>query len=124
MDKPHKRLHAWSASLDLAVVVYRTTDAFPKREQYTLADQMRRCVLSVPSNIAEGAARQSKKEFLHFLHIAKGSLSELDTQVELAKQLGYLSTAVWTNLNSRMTTIDKMLSGLVRHLKSSTKGTV
>ena len=83
---------------------------------------MRRCVLSVPSNIAEGAARQSKKEFLHFLHIAKGSLSELDTQVELAKQLGYLSTPVWTDLNSRMTTIDKMLSGLVRHLKSSTKG--
>ncbi len=122
MEKPHKRLHAWSASLDLAVVVYGTTDTFPKREQYGLADQMRRCVLSVPSNIAEGAARQSKKEFLHFLYIAKGSLSELDTQAELAKQLDYLSAAVWTELDSRMTTIDKMLSGLIQHVKSSAKG--
>jgi four helix bundle protein len=88
MDKPHKKLDLWNAAMDLAVLVYQVTDSFPKAERYSLTDQVRRAVASVPSNIAEGAGRQTKKEFINCLHMAQGSLSELDTHLELAKKTG------------------------------------
>ena len=90
MEKPHKRLDAWKLSMDLAIDVYRETDKFPNRERFSLSDQMRRATVSVPSNIAEGAARQTRREFTNYLHIAQGSLSELDTQFEIARRLGYV----------------------------------
>jgi four helix bundle protein len=80
MDKPHKRLKAWQLAMDIAVDIYRTSENFPAEERYGLTSQMRRSAGSVPSNLAEGAGRQTKKEFTNFLHIAQGSLSELDTQ--------------------------------------------
>ena len=116
MEKPHKKLEAWKLSMELVIDVYRTTDRFPNQEKYGLTDQIRRATISVPSNIAEGAARQTKKEFTNYLHIAQGSLSELDTQIELARQLGYLEDETWRILDERMERIDKLISGLIRHL--------
>jgi four helix bundle protein len=117
MDKPHKKLDLWNAAMDLAVMVYQVTDSFPKAERYGLTDQVRRAIASVPSNIAEGAGRQTKKEFIHYLHMAQGSLSELDTHLELAKRLGYLAQDNWAVIDRSMERIDKMLSGLIRHQK-------
>ncbi|MSQ77778.1 MAG: four helix bundle protein [Nitrospiraceae bacterium] len=119
MKKPHKKLDAWRMALDLVLTIYRETDRFPEQERYSLTSQIRRSALSVPSNIAEGAARQTKKEFINFLHIAQGSLSELDTQLEVAKELGYLDKDRWTVLDDQIERIDKMISGLIRHLKNS-----
>ena len=118
MDKPHKNLVAWKAALDLMVDVYRETERFPRRDRFGIADQARRAALSVPSNIAEGAARNTKKEFARFLFVAKGSLSELDTQLEVAKKLGYLEANRWSHLDQQLIRIDRLLSGLVQHTKA------
>jgi four helix bundle protein len=91
MEKPHKKLDAWKLSMELVLDVYQTTAKFPSQEKYSLIDQIRRATISIPSNIAEGAARQTKKEFTNYLHIAQGSLSELDTQIDLAKRLGFFN---------------------------------
>ena len=116
MNKPHKKLNAWSDAVDLAQQIYKVSERFPSNEQFGLTSQIRRAAVSIPSNIAEGAARQTKKEFLNFLHIAKGSLSELDTQLEIARRLEYLDQARWKTLDERLERIDRMLSGLIRSL--------
>ena len=116
MEKPHKKLDAWKLSMDLVIDVYEMTNKFPTQEKYSLIDQIRRAAISIPSNIAEGAARQTKKELTNYLHMAQGSLSELDTQIELAKRLAYLNEETWRNLDGQMERIDKMISGLIRHL--------
>ena len=118
MEKPHKKLEAWKAAIDTVLFVYKLADGFPPKEQFSLSVQVRRAAISIPSNIAEGAARQSKKEFVKFLHIAKGSLSELDTQIELARLLSYLSPAEWHSMNDKLTQVDRLLSGLIRHLRT------
>jgi four helix bundle protein len=118
VNKPHKKLNAWSEAVDLAQHIYRVTERFPSNEQFGLTSQIGRASVSIPSNIAEGAARQTKKEFLNFLHIAKGSLSELDTQLEIASRLKYLDQARWETFDERLERIDHMLSGLVRSLRS------
>ena len=105
--------------MDLVIDIYRETEKFPNREKYELVDQMRRATISVPSNIAEGAARQTRREFINYLHIAQGSLSELDTQLELAKRLGYVDEQAQKLLNDRMERIDKTITGLIRHLSNS-----
>lgn len=117
MNKPHKKLNVWSDAVNLAQQIYKVTERFPSNEQFGLTSQVRRAAVSIPSNIAEGAARQTKKEFLNFLHIAKGSLSELDTQLEIASRLEYLDQARWEALDERLERIDRMLSGLVRSLR-------
>ncbi len=101
--------------MDLVIDIYRVTRSFPARESHGLASQMRRASISIPSNIAEEDGRHTKKEFINYLHIAQGSLSELDTQVEIAQQLGYLNAEIWANVDGQMERIDKMLSGLIRH---------
>ncbi len=116
MEKPRKKLEAWKQSMDLVIDVYRTTENFPSQEIYGLTNQIRRAAVSIPSNVAEGAARQTKKEFTNYLHIAQGSLSELDTQLELARRLGFLDAQSWRDLDSRMVQIDKILTGLIRHV--------
>jgi four helix bundle protein len=80
MDKPHKKLKAWQLAMDIAEKIYSTTDSFPIEE--SLVSQMRRCVIRVLSNIAESADRNTKNEFVNFLHMSQGSFSELDTQLE------------------------------------------
>lgn len=86
----HRDLVAWQETMALVETVYRETATFPKEENYGLTTQIRRCAVSVPSNIAEGAARNSSREYVQFLGISCGSLSELETQLELAKRLGFL----------------------------------
>ena len=86
----HRDLHAWREAMALVEIVYRATAGFPKAEFFGLVNQIRRCAISVPSNIAEGAARNSPREWVQFLGISCGSLSELETQLELATRLGYL----------------------------------
>ena len=118
LEKPHKKLDVWRMSMDLVTQVYKVTDKFPKEEKFSLSDQIRRSAISIPSNIAEGAARNTKKEFVNFLHIAQGSLSELDTQIDLAKRLKYIQEEIWKDLDITMERIDKMLTGLIRSQKS------
>ena len=86
----HRDLHAWREAMALVEIIYRATANFPKAEFFGLVNQIRRCAISVPSNIAEGAARNSTREWVQFLGISCGSLSELETQLELATRLGYL----------------------------------
>ena len=122
MEKPHKNLDVWKMAMDLVTEIYKITDAFPPREAYALTDQLRRASISIPSNIAEGAARQTKREFINFLHIAQGSLSELDTQLEIAKRLAYFPVERLAVVDAQMIRIDKMLTGLIhqqqqQHLK-------
>jgi|SRR5579884_2866785 len=114
MEKPHKQLDVWKISMDLVAQIYKATASFPIEERYCLTNQIRRAAVSIPSNIAEGAARQTKKEFANYLHIARGSLSELDTQLEIAKHLAYLQPAEWERLNAQINRVDKMISGLLR----------
>lgn len=89
-ERTHRDLIAWQAAMDLAETVYQQTSTFPKEETFGLTIQIRRAAVSVPSNIAEGAARNSSREFFQFLGVATGSLAELETQVELAIRLKYL----------------------------------
>ncbi|MBI1816125.1 MAG: four helix bundle protein [Deltaproteobacteria bacterium] len=124
MDKPHKRLEVWQMSVHLVVEVYRLTSAYPDAERYGLISQMRRAAVSVASNIAEGAARQTKKEFANFVHIARGSLSELDTQVEISRRLGYLASQAIPLLEDMMQRIDQMLAGLLRKLRATISSNV
>ncbi len=118
MEKPHKNLDAWKLSMDLVIEVYKETEKFPNHERYGLIDQIRRAAVSIPSNIAEGAARQTKKEFMNYLHIAQASLSELDTQIELARRLSYMDESSRQTVESRMERIDKTITGLIRHLST------
>lgn len=89
MGKPHEQLEAWKFAMQLVKAVYQMTSAFPAEERYGLAQQMRRAAVSVPSNIAEGAGRNGAKEYLHFIGVARGSLAELETQLQLAVMFGF-----------------------------------
>jgi four helix bundle protein len=90
LRRKHRDLRAWQAAVELVEVVYQVTAAFPRDELFGITSQMRRAALSVPANIAEGAARSSTKELLYFLNVASGSLSELDTHLEIAGRLGFV----------------------------------
>ncbi|TYB33450.1 MAG: four helix bundle protein [Flexistipes sinusarabici] len=112
MEKPHKKLKAWQKSVEFCVKIYEITEKFPKDELYGLTSQIRRAALSVPSNIAEGAARNSSKEKAQFYNIARGSISEIDTQVEIAFRLKYINNNDKQIIIKSLTEIDKLLYGL------------
>ena len=103
--------------MELAVEVYECTQLFPKEERFGLTQQIRRSVISISSNIAEGAYRNSNNEFVHFLGIANGSGGELYTQLLVAERLGFLSTATSTELAERVEAICKMITKLQLSLK-------
>ena len=113
----YQKLEVWKKSMDLAVQVYSLAKKLPKEETYALADQMRRATVSIPSNIAEGQSRW-EKEFIHFLKVAKGSCAELETQLLLCVRLKYLSDSDVASLLTDLDEIGKMLSSLIKHLKS------
>ena len=121
LNKPHKRLDAWSLSMEFAVQIYKATETFPHEERFGLTSQLRRSAVSIPSNIAEGAARQTKKEFLNSLHISQGSASEVDTELELANRLGFLPDDLHTSLVHTLERIDSLISGLIRSLRTDLK---
>ncbi|NOT96903.1 MAG: four helix bundle protein [Nitrospira sp.] len=112
--RTHKDLEVWKKSMDLAANVYSLTARFPKEELYGLTSQIRRAAVSIPSNIAEGAARHSRKEFIQFLHIASGSVAELETQLLLALRMGLISS---NSIISDIEEVRKPLLGLLRSLK-------
>ena len=93
MARPHENLEAWREAMRLVKTIYATTHSFPKDELFGLVSQKRRFAVSVPSNLAEGAARSSRKEFAQLLNVAKGSLSELETQLLISAELGYMPRA-------------------------------
>jgi len=113
--KSHRDLDVWKRSTALVQEVYSLTRTFPPEEIYGLASQMRRAAVSVPSNIAEGAARDSEKDFLRFLSISLGSLAELETQLLIADNLGY--TSVHDGLLEEMARVRQMLKGLRNSLR-------
>ena len=104
--------------MELTTSVYEITKRFPKDETYGLTQQLRRAVVSIPSNIAEGAYRNGNKEFNQFLGISAGSAGEVYTQLEIAKRLGYIETEVAENLMAESDSIKRMLFNFQRHLKS------
>ncbi len=113
--KTHLDLDVWKVSMEFAVELYRTTDKLPAAEKYGLSTQIRRAAVSVPSNIAEGAARNSPREFSQFLFIALGSISELETQLELAFRLGFLGSI--EREVEYMIRLRKMLVSLINALR-------
>ena len=111
-----KELKVWQIGIDLVLKVYKITESFPKSEIYGLSSQMRRCAVSIPSNIAEGASRNNPKEFTQFLYIAQGSLSELDTQFTLAQLLRYIKD--FNQIEELIRQIRSMLTGLIKAQKT------
>lgn len=111
----HKNLVAWQEAIRLVEIVYRDTRNFPNEETFGLKTQIRRSAVSIPSNIAEGAARMTTGELIQFLGIARGSLAELETQLELAGRLGFLNNA--GNSADQVIRVGKLLSALIRSLQ-------
>jgi len=113
--KTHKDLEVWKQSMALVDMVYLMTRSFPKEEIYGLTSQIRRAAVSIPSNIAEGAARRSSKEFIQFLHVALGSVSEAETQAIIAQRLNYVDDT--SSIDEQIEKVRKLILGLVRYLK-------
>ena len=118
--RPHENLEVWQKAVEFVLMVYTNTKGFPSDERFGLTSQIRRASVSIPANIAEGAARQSDKEFLHFLAIAQGSCSEVETEILIAMKLGFLSEPLYLELKSMADSIGRMLIGLSKHLKNKT----
>ena len=112
--KTHKDLDVWNCSIDFVTELYQITAKFPKEETYGLSSQMRRAAVSIPSNIAEGAARNHKNEFRQFLYISLSSAAELATQLIISEKLSYLSKNQNENLIDKLNTISRMLQGLIK----------
>lgn len=111
-----KKLIVWQKSKDLAVDIYKLTSAGNLAKDYSLVDQMRRAAVSISSNIAEGNDRGTEKELIKYSYISKGSLSELLTQLEIAKEIGYIDEEKYLELDTKCTEISKMLGGLIKSL--------
>ena len=112
--RDYTKIEAWKAADDLAVEIYRVTKTFPREEIYGLTSQARRAAYSVAANIVEGSARESQKDYLHFLHIARGSLSESQYCVHLAKRLDYLTEDEFIKLSQLIKSVFARLHGLIK----------
>ncbi len=115
--KSFRELEVWRESMDLVVLVYGLLDGLPAHERFALCDQLRRAVISIPSNIAEGFGRDSHKDFSHFLSIARGSLYEVDTQLEIAERMGYLSVS--KAIRQQMNGVSRLIAALNRRLRTA-----
>lgn len=113
-------LRVWQKAMDLAEEIYRRTATFPREEMYNLTQQMRRSAISVPSNIAEGKGRNSRREFNQFLFHARGSLLELQTQVMIAKRLNYFSEEQARQILGHANAVGRSLAGLINSLVEMT----
>ena len=113
--KTHKDLDIWKRGIIFVEHIYKATAKFPKEEIYCLTSQMRRAAVSYPSNIAEGAARFSKKEFIKFLYVSLGSISEMETQLIIAEKLGYLTA---NKLLEEIEVLRRMTLNFIKYLKS------
>jgi len=108
-----KDLIAWQKSMELVMEVYSLTRQFPREELYGLTTQLRRAAVSIPSNVAEGQARYSKKDFRHFPRQSRGSLAEVETQLTIASRLGYVGNGELRSLEKRIDELGRILSGLI-----------
>jgi four helix bundle protein len=113
MSESYRDLVAWQRAMSLVTQIYRVTEAFPRKEIYGLTNQLRRAAVSVPSNIAEGKGRRSKKEYAQFLFRARGSLFEVETQLEIACNLEYIDPEAYGRLKEQITAVARVLSGLI-----------
>ena len=116
--KSYRDLTVWQRAKAFAVEIYRVTESFPHREQYSLTDQIRRAAVSIPSNVAEGHIKRSDKVFANHLDIALGSAAELDTQLEIALEVSYLKPETYKSLVAELQEIMKMLRGLLKTVSS------
>lgn len=119
--RSYKDLNVWKASMELVCEVYEVTRNFPDTERYGLTSQMRRCAISVPSNIAEGWSRNSARSFISYLNIAAGSMSELLTQLEIANRIHYISQEKMTGCEVKGIQISKMIYMLIKKIESRLK---
>jgi four helix bundle protein len=117
--KTHKDLDVWKDGISFVTEVYKMTSSFPKEELYGITSQIRRAAISVPSNIAEGAARKTANEFRQFLYIALSSAAELNTQLIISNNLGFLDLNSTDKLNSELDSISRRIQGLIKSLKIS-----
>lgn len=115
-------LDAWKEGHRLVLIVYTLTKQFPRDEQFGLVSQMRRCAVSITSNIAEGFSRQSAKEKVQFYSMAHGSLTELQNQTLIARDVGYLAPDVFTEVRDKSIKVHKILTGLIKSTKSRIAG--
>ncbi len=111
-----RELKVWQKAMELTVEVYSIAKLLPREETFALSDQMRRSVVSIPSNIAEGQGRDSKKDFIRFLSVARGSLRELSTQLEICERVHYLTIEQTSRANRLIEEVDKMLNALSKSL--------
>jgi len=118
----YRELIAWQKAMKLVTDVYTLAESFPKVEVFGLASQLRRAIVSVPSNIAEGQGRDSTKEFIHHLSIAYGSLMEAETQIQIASNLGYISQVDADKVVDQAAEVGRLINGLSRFLKRSLTG--
>lgn len=121
MESYYKNLNVWKKSIDLVGRLYQITEKFPKREQFSLTDQLRRASVSIPSNIAEWSGRSSEADYLWFLYMAKWSAMEVETQIIIAGRLGYIDNEIQTSVENDIIEILKMLSWLIASKSASLK---
>jgi four helix bundle protein len=114
----YRDLIVWQKAVDLVVEVYRSTKGYPPEERFGLALQMRRAIISIPSNIAEGQGRSTRKDYVHFLRIARGSVQELETQVIISLRLELISKETHDALLDLLGEVGRLLNGLIRSLSS------
>lgn len=115
--KTHKDLEVWKRAVDLVAEIYIKTKKFPKDELYGLTNQIRRAAVSIPSNIAEGAGRETNSEYLRFLYIARGSLMEVDTQWIIAQRIGLVDENEYQELIDILNEVGRLLNGLINYRK-------
>ena len=120
--KSFRDLRIWQRAMDLVPAVYKLLDKLPREEKYGLAEQVRRAVVSVPANIAEGHARKHTKEFLQHLSIARGSLAELLTLLLVAERLNYLAAEDVTRIEQQIADLAMPMNGLIRRLQARAQG--
>ncbi len=112
----YRDLEAWKKAISLAKIIYEVTCKFPAKEQYGLSNQIQRSAVSIAANIAEGQARNSRKEFNYFLNISLGSLAELETLLTIAFEIGYISQGTLNELHGKTDEITRMIKGIIKHL--------
>ena len=117
--KSYENLIVWQKSMDLVIMIYEITNKFPDCEKYGLTTQMRRAAISIPSNIAEGSKRSTRKDFRDFINTAYGSGAELETQIEIAKRISKTSNISYTTIEALLTEVMKMLNALISKLEAN-----
>lgn len=118
MAESYRDLVAWQKAMDLVTEVYRVTDDFPRREMYGLTQQVRDAAVSVPSNIAEGKGRKTRRDYVQFLYRSRGSLLETLTQLEIGKRLGFMTVEVFEATFAQASEVGRVLNGLIRNIEN------